>query len=77
MIRGGRNSHLWPAYRVKAGEAGQIKDYGIAATHSQPEIWPSADYWHTTGFACCYNRTTARRDPASDRMRRDPDSEER
>ncbi len=39
MIRDGRNSHLWPAYRAKAGEAGQIKDYGIAATHSQPESW--------------------------------------
>ena len=39
MTRDGRNSHLWPAYHAKAGEAGQIKDYGIAATHSQPEIW--------------------------------------
>ena len=39
MIRDGRNSHLWPEYRAQAGEAWQIKDYGIAATHSQPEIW--------------------------------------
>ncbi len=39
MIRDGRNSHLWPASRAKAGAAGQNKHYGIATTHSQPEIW--------------------------------------